>query len=197
MYFSVPLPGDLLCSVTKINRQPKAGHFKRKPKTHMFTSNPWAVYAGILAGALLIYYTFVGWKYFRTEINSLLGGRPRKRQFDAGTLSKAIGKTSDPSRPDQEIINEQDPQPEWRNEEMSTRVENLYEHLATEIEEAHQKGYDRQDLIQMLQIILKDYQMLKRSPFQFAVNNRIDAECAKYGSIHLSEGDKGEVWGMF
>lgn len=73
----------------------------------MFTSNPWAVYAGILAGALLIYYTFVGWKYFRTEINSLLGGRPRKRQFDAGTLSKAIAKPSDPNQQDEEITEEE------------------------------------------------------------------------------------------
>lgn len=162
----------------------------------MSTSNPWAVYAAILAGALLIYYAFVGWKYFRTEINSLLRGRPRKRQVDSYTLSKEIKKTSDPNQQGEVIIDEEDEQPEWQNEEMFAKVENLYQYLTTEIEEAHQKGYDRQDLIQMLQIILKDYQVLKRSPFQFAVNNRIDAECAKYGSIHLSEGDKGEVWGM-
>lgn len=195
MYFSVPLPRDLLCSVTKINRQPKAGHFKRKRKTHMFTSNPWAVYAAILAGGLLIYYTFVGWKYFRTEINGLLRGSPRNLKVDSGILSKEVKKTSGPNQQDEEVIEEEE-QPEWQNEEMFAMVENLFEHLTTEIEEAHQKNYNKQDLIQMLQMVLKDYQVLKRTPFQFAVNNRIDAECAKYGSIHLSEGDKSEVWRM-
>lgn len=161
----------------------------------MFTSNPWAVYSGIITSALSIYYIFVGWKYFRTEIKNLLLGRIKKRKLDSDTLLKEIKNASHSSQQDEEII-EDEQQPEWQTEEMFTRVEKLFEHLTTEIEEAHQKNYDRQDLIQMLQIILKDYQMLKRSPFQFAVNNRIDAECAKYGSIHLSEGDKGEVWRM-
>lgn len=161
----------------------------------MFTSKPWAVYAGITTGALLIYYIFVGWKYFRTEISSLLRSKPKKRQLDSSTLITEAQQTSGPGQQNEEIMEEEE-QPAWQNEALFTQVEDLFEHLASEIEEAHQKNYNRQDLIQMLQLILKEYQVLKGTPFQIAVNNRIDSECAKYGSIHLSEGDKGEVWGM-
>jgi len=160
----------------------------------MFTATPWALYTEIVTGSLLIYYLLIGWKYFRMEIKNLFRGRDQKRGIDPDALIEEGEKTSYQSQG--EKITEQDEQPEWQNEEMFVKVENLFEHLTAEIEEAHQKNYDKQDLIQMLQIILKDYQVLKRTPFQFAVNNRIDAECAKYGSIHLSEGDKGEVWRM-
>jgi hypothetical protein len=163
----------------------------------MFTSNPWAFYTGTISAALLIYYAFVCWKFYRNDLRILLGGPKSKRQgpdFAAGpptSEQKELAATS----VDEELLVEEEP-PAWQNEELFTQVENLFEHLASEIEEAHQKNYNRQDLIQMLQLILKEYQVLKGTPFQFAVNNRIDVECAKYGSIHLREGDKGEVWRM-
>jgi hypothetical protein len=163
----------------------------------MFTSNPWAFYTGTISAAVLIYYAFVCWKFYRNDLKTLLGGQKSKRQgpdFDPGppiNEEKVLVVDS----PAEELLVE-DEQPAWQNEELFTQAVDLFEHLASEIEEAHQKNYNRQDLIQMLQLILKDYQALKGTPFQFAVNNRIDVECAKYGSIHLSEGDKGEVWRM-
>lgn len=160
----------------------------------MFTSKPWAVYVGITTGALLIYYIFVGWKYFRTEISSLLRSKPQKQQLNSGTLITEAQKTSGSGQ--QEEIMEEDQQPASQNQALSAQMEDLFEHLASEIEEAHQKNYNRQDLIQMMQMILKEYQALKGTPFQIAINKRIDLECAKYGSIHLSEGDKGQVWRM-
>ncbi|WP_234672695.1 hypothetical protein [Dyadobacter sp. CY261] len=160
----------------------------------MFTSNPWAVYARILAGGLLIYYIFVGWKYFRADIKHLLGSRAKKRQSNSNAPIRKVKETSGPGPQHEEVLEEA--QQVWQDEEMSFKVDKLLEHLTEEIQEAHQKNYDKQDLIQMLQIILKEYSVLKGTAFQSEVTNLIDTECAKYGSIHLSKGDKREVWNV-
>lgn len=157
----------------------------------MFTSNPWAVYGGALTGAMFIYYIFVGWKYFRTEITNLSRRRSNKNRFGPGILIKESRKTTEPS-PQSEQTSQDEDHPVRRNQDI--QIEDLCEHLATEIQEAHIKQYSKQDLLLMIQMILKDYSMLEGTQFQLAVNSRIEAECAKYGSIHLSKGEITDVW---
>lgn len=159
----------------------------------MSISNPWTVYTVVLAATLLIYYTFVGWKYYRKEIRSLFKGKTKNR-----IESSSVGDRVKPSE-----SGELDPafsdgaeQAASQDEALFTQVQALNEYLVTEIEEAHQKDYNKQDLIQMLQMILKEYGALKGTPFQHAVNKRIDAECAKYGQMHLAEDDKDQLWSI-
>ena len=81
-----------------------------------------------------------------------------------------------------------------QKDEMFEKAYGLMAHLASEIKESHQKNYSKEDLVLMLEMILKDYRILKGTAFQMAVNNCIETECARYGSIHLSEGETIEVW---
>ncbi len=159
----------------------------------MVKESPWQYYAVAIVSIIALYYLWVAWKFYQQEIKEAIKfGRPRRRQ--------AVDPPLDELDSDEESIDEkieaEGELPAWQNEQLFADVEKLAEHLIVEIEEAHRKDYTRQDLIQMLQIILKEYPTLKGTPFQIAVNNRIEAECAKYGSIHLSEGDKREVWSM-
>ena len=159
----------------------------------MSTSNPWAIYITVVTGALLKYYLIVGWKFYKMEIGGLLHGKVKRRTFESVHRSEQIEVKHHSTEDDGELSSiEQSEAPQ--DEELFTQVESLLEHLTAEIEEASQKDYNKQDLVQMLQIILSEYGALKGTQFQFSINNRIDAECAKYGLPHLSEGDKNELW---
>lgn len=158
----------------------------------MSISNPWTAYAVVLAVAILIYYTFVGWKYYKREIRSLF--KDKTKNPHAGPSSKGYQLRLSRHEEQEADHSGGTEQAASQDEALFTQVQALEEHLITEIEEAHQKGYNKQDLIQMLQMILKEYGAMKGTSFQYTVNKRIDAECAKYGLLHLNEDDKGEVW---
>lgn len=159
----------------------------------MSTSNPWAIYITVVTGALLIYYLIVGWKFYKMEIGSLLHGKVKRRRFESVQRSDQIEAQHYSTENDGELSSIEQPEAP-QDEELFTQVESLLEHLTAEIEEASQKDYNKQDLVQMLQMILNEYGALKGTQFQFSINNHIDAECAKYGLLHLSEGDKIELW---
>ncbi|SDF61251.1 hypothetical protein SAMN04487996_111273 [Dyadobacter soli] len=160
----------------------------------MVKESPWHYYALAVAAVIALYYGWVALKFYKTEIKKLFSPRSNQNSRSDQPVSETQLDEEPPlDDSDQDAFNEP---PAWQNEQLFADVEKLVDHLSEEIEEAHQKDYTKQDLIQMLQLILKEYKMLKGTPFQIAVNNRIDAECAKYGSIHLSEGEKREVWSM-
>nr|WP_295933676.1 hypothetical protein [uncultured Dyadobacter sp.] len=161
----------------------------------MAKESPWHYYALAAAAVIALYYGWVALKFYKTEIKNLVNPRPNK-QRPSVDLPAAEKEPDDESFLDESDHDAFNKPPAWQNEELFADVEKLVDHLIEEIEEAHRKDYTKQDLMQMLHLILKEYKTLKGTPFQAAVNNRIDAECAKYGSIHLSEGDKREVWSM-
>ncbi|MDR6809673.1 hypothetical protein J2Y45_006750 [Dyadobacter sp. BE34] len=166
----------------------------------MIIEHPWKTYAIVAILSALVYYTFLGWRFFLPDIKA----RMKKSKQPAPRHSEAASAPSIPTRaahhsedsvpfsvPSQLEDNEP---PVWQNEEMFEKAQGLMAHLSSEIKEAQQKGYSKQDLLLMLEMIIKDYSVLKGTAFQTAVNNCIATECAKYGSIHLSEGETIEVW---
>ena len=166
----------------------------------MIIEHPWKTYAIVTLLSALVYYSFLVWRFFLPGIKAWVKKRkqpvPRNSTeptapsilIDVGHFDEEHMPFSESSRLDE------DEPPAWQNEEMFEKAQGLMAHLASEIKEAHQKSYSKQDLLLMLQMILKDYTVLKGTAFQTAVNNCIKAECARYGSIHLSEGATIEVW---
>lgn len=164
----------------------------------MIIEHPWKSYATIAGLSTAIYYTVIGWQYYLPEIKSWLGQRHKPVQLreinsqSSDTTEESVQLGIDES----ELVDDLSEAPAWQSEEMFETAEKLSTHLISEIEEGHSKEYSKPDLILMMQMILKNYSVLKGTPFQKVINNRIEAECAKYGSIHLSEGDIIEVWRM-
>lgn len=153
----------------------------------MSISNYWATYATIVTGSLVIYYIFVGWKFYRFEISSLFEGSKNSRRLrpkSSAVSHKAPARTTLSDSAD------------GKQPSHLPKHQDLYDYLTLEIEEASQKSYDKQDLIQMLQMILREYPSLVGTPFQNAVNSHIDTECAKYGAVQLDQKDKAELWAM-
>ncbi|PSL18600.1 hypothetical protein [Dyadobacter jiangsuensis] len=162
----------------------------------MIIEHPWKSYATIAGLSTAIYYAVIGWQYYLPEIKSWLGQRHKPVQLreinspSSDTTEESVQQEIDES----ELVDDLSEAPEWQSEEMFETAEKLSTHLISEIEEAHSKEYSKPDLILMMQMILKNYSVLKGTPFQKVINNRIESECAKYGSIHLSEGEMIEVW---
>lgn len=176
----------------------------------MFTSNPWGDYITMLAPLIAGYYLFVGLRYYGPDLKKWLffkrhaSSRPaglQKQDYDApdppGDVNIAAERAEPGRSADAEktALDDTDHQPAaWQNEELFDQVEQLAAHLKEAIEEAHEKEYGKQDFILLLQMTLKEYPALRGAPFQTAINNLIETECAKYGSIHLREEDKVAMW---
>jgi hypothetical protein len=166
----------------------------------MIIEHPWKTYAIVAVLSGLVYYLFLGWRFFLPDIKAWIKKRkqPATRHSTAATANSIPnegGRFDEESAPFSESSQlEDDEPPAWQNEEMFEKAQGLMAHLASEIKEAHQKKYSKQDLLLMLEMILKDYILLQGTAFQTAVNNCIKIECARYGSIHLSEGETIEVW---
>ncbi|WP_090155960.1 hypothetical protein [Dyadobacter soli] len=84
--------------------------------------------------------------------------------------------------------------PAWQNEEVFGKVEELAQQIRISISEACQKGYERRDLIFLIQLLIKDFSAIKGSQFRRAIDNVITSESAKYGFINLSAVELEEVW---
>jgi len=177
----------------------------------MFTSNPWADYITVLAPLITGYYLIVGLRFYGRDLKALITAK-RSNSGRLPGLPQQDFDTPDPPAPPAELKgptnavqqqsvgkqqvdeDETDQTPAWQNEELFDQVEQLAAHLKEAIEEAHEKEYGKQDLILLLQMTLKEYPALREAPFQTAINNLIETECAKYGSIHLRGEDKVAIW---
>ena len=73
-------------------------------------------------------------------------------------------------------------------------MDELAQQIRLDISEACQKGYEREDLIFLIQLLVKDFSAIKGTPFRFAIDNVITSESAKYGHINLSAVELEEVW---
>jgi hypothetical protein len=175
----------------------------------MFTSNPWGDYITMLAPLIAGYYLFVGLRFYGRDLKARIGGQRRNTSRAAALQNQNFDAPDPPAgefreRPnpvqEQPVGKQQvdeddtDQTPAWQNEELFDQVERLAAHLKEAIEEAHEKEYSKQDLILLLQMTLKEYPALREAPFRTAINNLIETECAKYGSVHLREDDKVAIW---
>ena len=80
------------------------------------------------------------------------------------------------------------------NDNLFKVVDELISKLKSAISDAVSKKYNKPEFIFLLQLTLKEYSILKRSPFQVAVNDLIASECEKFGFIRLSAVELMELW---
>lgn len=160
----------------------------------MFTSNPWADYTILLAALLIAYYLFVVFKFYGSDLRAWIAPRSSSPAVGGSQLSHQAdwpeAASSIPSGSQLDHF----PQEASLKETFSEHLEELSGHLKDIIQEANQKQYSQEDLIMLLQMTLREYPTISGSPFQRMINNLIDLECAKYGSLHLQAQDKVMIW---
>jgi hypothetical protein len=155
----------------------------------MITNISWAAYFYTAALLMVLWYLFIGFRYFYADIKSAFGSRfsgPSK--WDAGqtheTPSQGIpaphlaakGAFEENSFNDFDII-----------EEVVDRVKTL---ISTTIEKSQPKS----DFLLGLYPILKDYPALKSSQFRPSINEFVTTECEAQGLENVTTEEVENCW---
>lgn len=154
----------------------------------MLKNISWSDYIIAVAILLVIYYLFVGMKYFSGEVKDLLSGKRKLKLREALPASHA----------EYPMGQEPDDQETGRFEETTdnefTEVEHLIERLKAVVADAARKKLIRQEFKQYLSMILKEYPTVRYSPLRSSINELIVSECQKYGAVTLSEDEVELLW---
>lgn len=161
----------------------------------MFTNISWTNYIVVIILLLTIYYIIIGIRFYSHDLKNLLSGNQKLK------LSPSTG-ISDVQNDNNTIADEQAQSEMFQpgntfaetTDETFLEVEHLIVRLKEAIANASVKKYIKQEFFLYLQLILKEYPILKNSQFQSVVNELIISECAKHGSIALSEEEVAALW---
>jgi hypothetical protein len=155
----------------------------------MLTTISWTDYLITVAIVLVIYYLFVGARYYSDDLKDLFAGK-RKLKFKAAI----------PKERREEVFSISETSPiksssfeETMGDELA-EVEHLIERLKAVIEDASGMKLIQQEFKQYLGMVLKEYPSVRYSPLRSSVNELIISECEKYGTITLSESEVDVLW---
>lgn len=128
---------------------------------------------------------------------------PRSAEHPSGKIKLTFKRSPKPSsiKQSEQITNSELPDFDDKplldmeeNDNLFKVVDELISKLKSVISDAVSKKHNKHEFIFLLQLTLKEYSILKRSPFQDAINNLIASECEKYSFILLSAVELMELW---
>jgi hypothetical protein len=149
----------------------------------MFTGISWKDYLVVVAIALIIYYLFVGVRYFSADLRDLFSGK-RKLNFKAVSPDHDAGEN---------LPNRNTPFEETTDDEFA-QVEQLIERLKSVIRDVSQRKLVPEEFKQYLHLVLKEYPAIKNSPLRSSINELVITECEKYGTVTLGENEMDVLW---
>ncbi len=164
----------------------------------MFSSVSWTEYLAVIAFLLIVYYLFIGVKFYSFELLSIVKGkRAQTKSKTNETFNDRVEDTSIHCQSNQSELfpsnNRHVPQIEEVDETFE-KVEEFTTRLKEVIEEAASTNSTKKEFILSLHTLLKNYHFLKVSPFLVAINNLIASECERHGFIHLSADERVMLW---
>lgn len=172
---------------------------KQNSKTMNKILNPigWSAYLETITILAFVYYLFIGWKYYRPEIDRfvarLKGDTGEKEvppvfQYQAEAMAERSAEQSitspEPNRTD-EIAEYEEP---------NGAVHDLGQSLTACITEASGKPFAPAILIPKLKKLLNDYPDIAASHERDEINALIVRECEKTGTALLSESEVDMWW---
>jgi hypothetical protein len=134
----------------------------------MFTEISWSSYVTIVIVLLVIYYLFIGLRYYRTELFRIFAGR----KIPADAVKEEV--------------------PEKKNIFQLTR--SLSDEIQAYLDEAGRNTLHKEEVITSLQSLLAKYPSVTDSPFRKVIQNLIVTECETCCSIHFGEKELSELW---
>mgnify|MGYP000868614696 CR=1 FL=1 len=158
----------------------------------MFTGISWTDYVAAVVILLVVYYAYVGVRYFSGDLRALLTGKKKLhfRRVPQG----------DDEEEDTSYITETTSTPispstfEESSDSDFEEVEHLIGRLKEVIADASGRELIPQEFSHYLRITLKEYPNIKNSPLRPSVNELIVSECEKYGTVTLSVEEVDRLW---
>lgn len=159
----------------------------------MFTNISWTSYIITVTLLLAAWYIIIGLRFYFHDLQNILSGKTKlalrgvHREYSS-TKNEEIT-NSEPSEFDHKFLpNEQE------TDNLFQVAEELTSKLKEAISDAASKNYNKEEFTFLLQLALKEYPVLKGSPFQVAINNLIASKCDKHSFIRLSAVELGMLW---
>nr|WP_295924714.1 hypothetical protein [uncultured Dyadobacter sp.] len=163
----------------------------------MFSPTPWTDYSIAVAALLAVYYILFAFKFYSGQIKAAVisGGTNWWRLPRGEPAGMVEGLATHEVGFEMPADNALAPQAPVLQETVAfEQIVGLGNQLTTLIDEANQQNYDATELSLLLQMVLQDYPLVHEKAFRISINEFIDNQCAKYGSVHLSERDKAAIW---
>ncbi|MET6998680.1 hypothetical protein [Chitinophaga defluvii] len=154
----------------------------------MFTGISWTTYLSAVAILLVIYYLYVGVRYFSGDLKDLLAGK-KKFKLRPAPPGDADDTPVSPFQPSENTLAFEE-----ATDSDFQEVEELIGRLKDVIADASQRELIPQEFRQYLRMTLKEYPAIKNSPLRLSVNELIVSECEKYGTVTLSAEKVDEMW---
>jgi hypothetical protein len=151
----------------------------------------WASYWEAVIALLVMYYLFVGIRFYSADIKELLGNPVLRNS--AGGL------------PHQLVYPEQAPPDHGQPEEVSyiddhypdediLQADELTLSVKALIATASGKSYAPDQLVPQLKAVFKKHSVLTNSPYRPAINELVASECERTGVAELTEDEVDEWW---
>lgn len=166
---------------------------------NMFSSVAWANYISTVFVLVIIYYLVVGIKFYSHEFKNMFSGKHKSPEHNASSQNELEDVQLQPSPIEdnqQELFGSHKqymPSVE-ETDETFEQVQELTVRLKEVIEVAYSKNYIKEEFIHSLQLLIREYQFLKGSPFMVAINNLIASECEKQGYLLLDAEERVMLW---
>jgi hypothetical protein len=163
-----------------------------KMTARMFTNISWGNYIVVVVLLLASWYLFIGLRFYFDDLKDIVT-RKRKLQF------RRLGNTN--YQDSQSELNDQDSaeavSPGSSFGEFDTtfqEVDALVERLKSFIANADKRKVLKQEFIEYIRLILREYPSVKKSPFSSSVSELIVSECDKLESVTLTQMEAEELW---
>jgi hypothetical protein len=158
----------------------------------MFTNISWGNYIVVVILLLASWYLFIGLRFYFNDLKKVISGK-RKLQF------RRLG---DPNYGDfQSELNHQDSTGPISNQssfgEFDTTfrdVDALVEKLKDFIADARKRKLLKQEFLDYIQLIFKEYPSVKNSAFRSSVSELIVTECKNLDSVNITQAEAEGLW---
>jgi hypothetical protein len=142
----------------------------------MLSNVSWGEFIEVVVILLVLYYLFIGVKYYREEIKSLLSGKLRKKDKAAVQQpGQANGKSS-------------------TNDPAFDELEAVVNDLRYGVFERAGKSVSKKELLEQLQERLSKYSNLRIPGYKVAINNYIIIHAEEICGIVFSEHELNSAW---
>jgi len=157
---------------------------------HLFWNITWLRYTELLALALVIYYLYVGLRWYRTDIANLFRRGRSSSMLQREQQPLRICDVEGPDATTASVSMQQTMEPPQNPSE----AEMLTTALLASIAESSSHPYEPERATKKLKAILQRYPQLRNSPRRAAITSLVVAECEKTGIARLSEQDVDQWW---
>lgn len=149
----------------------------------MLSSISWAGYFTAIAILLVVYYTVIGYRFYRQDVLSVTGGLNNRQ---------SLSSVADQLR--QETILQKDEEGEATTNNTPLLVEYFTDEVQAFFQEAKNNELDKATILHSLQIIVSKYPSLRTSEYKSLLEQLIIDETELNCAVLIKEDEVRRVW---